>query len=283
MAIMNATSMFVPSSSSSSGGGVDMLWSTFVSTRSDFLLYCYTFPILVIGYTVGCAPYVLLDILRPAWAAKFRLQGSVYNPKPTIWTCYKGVQALMWSVIGPLQVFSYPFFYLANISAKDPLPPLWLALVQIATWFIIEDYGNYFIHRWLHSGWAYRKIHYMHHEYDTPMAPAASWAHPVEILVLGIPTFVGPAVTGCHMITCWAWFTIRQLEAVETHSGYDLPFPLCWTKLIPFYGGAKYHDYHHRIGGECCGNYASVFTWCDWAYGTDKGYRVSESLKKKTS
>ena len=85
------------------------------------------------------------------------------------------------------------------------------------------------------------------------------------------------------MITCWAWFTIRQLEAVETHSGYDLPFPLCWTKLIPFYGGAKYHDYHHRIGGECCGNYASIFTWCDWAYGTDKGYRVSESLKKKTS
>lgn len=47
-------------------------------------------------------------------------------------------------------------------------------------------------------------------------------------------------------------------------------FPWSPTKLIPFYGGAEYHDYHHFVGGKSRGNFASVFTWCDYIYGTDK-------------
>ena len=51
------------------------------------------------------------------------------------------------------------------------------------------------------------------------------------------------------------------------------------TKLIPFYGGAEHHDYHHWVGGLSSGNFASVFTWCDYIYGTDKGFRFQ---KKRT-
>mmetsp|Transcript_62104 Transcript_62104/g.196387 ORF Transcript_62104/g.196387 Transcript_62104/m.196387 type:complete len:94 (+) Transcript_62104:1022-1303(+) len=76
------------------------------------------------------------------------------------------------------------------------------------------------------------------------------------------------------MITCWCWFTIRQLEAVDTHSGYDFWFSP--TKLIPFYGGAEHHDYHHWVGGLSSGNFASIFTWCDYIYGTDKGFRFQK-------
>jgi 4,4-dimethyl-9beta,19-cyclopropylsterol-4alpha-methyl oxidase len=91
--------------------------------------------------------------------------------------------------------------------------------IQLATFFIIEDYGNYWLHRWLHTEWAYRKIHWKHHEFTTPMSFAASYAHPLEILILGIPSFVGPAIVRCHVITLWAWIVLRQWEAVETHSG----------------------------------------------------------------
>lgn len=49
---------------------------------------------------------------------------------------------------------------------------------------------------------------------------------------------------------------------------YD--FPWTPTKYIPFYGGAEYHDYHHYVGGQSQSNFASVFTYCDYIYGTDK-------------
>lgn len=49
---------------------------------------------------------------------------------------------------------------------------------------------------------------------------------------------------------------------------YD--FPWTPTKWIPFYGGAEYHDYHHYVGGQSQSNFASVFTYCDYIYGTDK-------------
>lgn len=49
---------------------------------------------------------------------------------------------------------------------------------------------------------------------------------------------------------------------------YD--FPWTPTKYIPFYGGAEYHDYHHYVGGLSQSNFASVFTYCDYIYGTDK-------------
>ncbi|GJR85676.1 hypothetical protein Tco_0209687, partial [Tanacetum coccineum] len=49
---------------------------------------------------------------------------------------------------------------------------------------------------------------------------------------------------------------------------YDFPWTV--TKYIPFYGGADYHDYHHYVGGQSQSNFASVFTYCDYIYGTDK-------------
>jgi len=49
---------------------------------------------------------------------------------------------------------------------------------------------------------------------------------------------------------------------------YDFPWSI--TKYIPFYGGAEYHDYHHYVGRQSHSNFASVFTYCDYLYGTDK-------------
>ncbi|KAA3454804.1 methylsterol monooxygenase 1-1-like [Gossypium australe] len=60
---------------------------------------------------------------------------------------------------------------------------------------------------------------------------------------------------------------------------YD--FPWTPTRFIPFYGGADYHDYHHYVGGQSQSNFASVFTYCDYIYGTDKGYRYHKKVLRK--
>lgn len=91
--------------------------------------------------------------------------------------------------------------------------------LQLLVFFVVEDYFNYWIHRLFHSPWLYEKIHYMHHEFTTPVALSSTYAHWLEVLVLGIPSFMGPAIVRCHVVTLWAWILLRQWEAIETHSG----------------------------------------------------------------
>ncbi|TVU25239.1 hypothetical protein EJB05_27729, partial [Eragrostis curvula] len=76
-------------------------------------------------------------------------------------------------------------------------------------------------------------------------------------------------IVPCHITTHWLWFLICLLEAIEVHCRYDFPFSP--AKFIPFYGGAEYRDYHHYIGGRGSSNFASVFTYRDYIYGSNKG------------
>ncbi|XP_027109501.1 methylsterol monooxygenase 2-2 isoform X2 [Coffea eugenioides] len=67
------------------------------------------------------------------------------------------------------------------------------------------------------------------------------------------------------------------LETVEAHCGYHFPWSL--SNFLPLYGGADFHDYHHRLLYTKSGNYSSTFVYMDWIFGTDKGYRKLKALK----
>lgn len=109
--------------------------------------------------------------------------------------------------------------------------------VQILTFFIIEDVLQYFLHRWLHTGWAYVNIHKVHHHHPAPFGITAAYAHPLEVLILAIPTYGGPLIFRPHLCTMYLWILIRELDSVHTHCGYEFP-PQRWlSTLIPYYGG----------------------------------------------
>jgi len=79
---------------------------------------------------------------------------------------------------------------------------------------------------------------------------------------------------GNHLAFLWGWMAVRLLETIDVHSGYDIPLnPL---HLLPFYGGARFHDFHHM---NFNGNYSSTFTWWDKIFGTDRQYK--EYLEKE--
>nr|CAD1817654.1 unnamed protein product [Ananas comosus var. bracteatus] len=98
--------------------------------------------------------------------------------------------------------------------------------------------------------------------YATPFGLTSEYAHPAEILFLGFATVVGPALTGPHLLTLWLWVVLRVLETVEAHSGYH--FPWSPSNFLPLYGGADFHDYHHRLLYTKSGNYSSTFVYMDW-------------------
>ncbi|KAL7160288.1 hypothetical protein ABFS83_01G084000 [Erythranthe nasuta] len=254
----------------------ETLWFNYSATKSDYLLYCHNIVFLFILFSVVPFFFLFLEFFFEKSVSPYKIQPKVKLSFSETLHCYKSVMRMFFLVVGPLQLVSYPSIKFIGIRTSLPLPPLWEIVLQLCTYFIVEDYGNYWIHRFLHCKWGYDKIHRVHHEYTAPIGFAAPYAHWAEILILGIPSFLGPAIVPGHMITFWLWIAFRQLEAIETHSGYDFPWTL--TKYIPFYGGSDYHDYHHYVGGQSQSNFASVFTYCDYLYGTDKGYRYQKKV-----
>ncbi|XP_054823744.1 methylsterol monooxygenase 1-1-like [Prosopis cineraria] len=257
----------------------ETLWFNYSARKSDYFLYCHNILFLFLIFSVVPLPLFFLEIKRLAGFDKYKIQPKVRLSLDEMLRCYKDVMRMFLLVVGPLQLVSYPSIKMIRIRTGLPLPSGWEILSQLAVYFMIEDYTNYWIHRFLHGKWGYEKIHRVHHEYTAPIGFAAPYAHWAEILILGIPSFLGPAIVPGHMITFWLWIALRQIEAIDTHSGYDFPWSL--TKYIPFYGGAEYHDYHHYVGGHCQSNFASVFTYCDYIYGTDKGYRHQKKILQK--
>ncbi|CAL0326302.1 unnamed protein product [Lupinus luteus] len=254
----------------------ETLWFNYAAKKSDYFLFCHNILFLFIIFSLVPLPLIFLEIKRVLPFDKYKIQFNVRLSFKEMFKCYKDVMFMFFFVVGPLQLVSYPSIKMIGISTGLPLPSWWVVLLQLLVYFMIEDYTNYWIHRFLHNKWGYEKIHKVHHEYQAPIGFAAPYAHWAEILILGIPSFLGPAIVPGHMITFWLWIALRQIEAIETHSGYDFPWSL--TKYIPFYGGADYHDYHHFVGGQSHSNFASVFTYCDYIYGTDKGYRFQKKL-----
>ena len=169
----------------------------------------------------------------------------------------------------PMQMMFYfvaPYFGFS--LAMEALPKSRDLLWQIPVFFAIEDFYFYWVHRGLHHKRVYKYVHKIHHEHKFPFGIAAEYAHPVETFFLGIGTLLGPLFFAKHMVTLWVWLFFRLVETVEDHSGYDVPWNP--TNLIPFWGGAVHHDFHHKTFE---GPYSSVFTWCDWMFGTDKEFR----------
>ncbi|CAH8275682.1 unnamed protein product [Arabidopsis lyrata] len=252
----------------------ETVWFDYSATKSNFYVYCHTILLLFLVFSL--APFPLVVVELTGWFDQFKIQKKVKYSLSDMFRCYKQVMKLFLLVVGTLQIVSYPSIQMIGIRSGLPLPSLTEIVAQLVVYFLIEDYTNYWIHRWMHCKWGYEKIHRIHHEYTSPIGYASPYAHWGEILILGIPTFLGPAIAPGHIMTFWLWISLRQIEAIETHSGYDFPWSL--TKFIPFYGGAEYHDYHHYVGGQSQSNFASVFTYCDYIYGTDKGYRIHKKL-----
>lgn len=248
---------------------IEPLWQSLCQNVSEYTLFvggCFLSQIL--GYFLGCLPFFLMDCLKLQSSTPFKIQKNNYATTRQVLTGTKQVLISFVTVILPMLLFGGFVIRDLGIKRDGPWPSGYTVAVQIVLFFIVEDYLNYWIHRWLHTPWLYRHVHSVHHIYDAPFSIVAAHAHPFEVIVLAIPTFMGPLLVAPHLYTLMLWQLFRNFEAIDIHSGYELPYSL--KSIFPFYAGAKHHDYHHYMHS---GNFASVFTWCDHLYGTDLGYQ----------
>lgn len=236
-----------------------------------------SFVLHEVVYFGRCLPWVLIDNMK--MFHKYKLQPGKAPSAAEQWECTKLVLLSHFTVELPQIWLFHPMCVYFGLMTSVPFPsPLRMA-GQIALFFVMEDAFHYWAHRGLHYGPFYKHIHKLHHKYSAPFGLAAEYAHPLEVMILGLGT-VGSPILYCavmkdlHLVTMYTWIILRLFQAIDAHSGYDFPWSL--NKIIPFWSGADHHDFHHEKFVNC---YSTSFRWWDHYMGTDKSYTAHRSKK----
>ncbi|XP_066574149.1 methylsterol monooxygenase 1 [Amia ocellicauda] len=227
-------------------------------------------------YFLFCLPGFIFQFIP--FMQKYKIQPDKPETWEKQWKCFKMLLFNHFCIQLPMICGTYHFTEFFSIPYDWDSMPRWpFLLAQCFGCAVIEDTWHYFLHRLLHHKRVYRYIHKVHHEFTSPFGMQAEYAHPLETIILGAGFFIGIMVFCNHVTLLWAWVTFRLLETIDVHSGYDIPLnPL---HLIPFYAGARFHDFHHM---NFIGNYSSTFTWWDKIFSTDSLYNTYQhKLEKK--
>lgn len=245
------------------------------------------FAVHELTYFGRCVPWAIIDQIP--YFNRWKIQPDKIPSLREQWECFKAVLKSHFLVEAlPIWLF-HPLCSSLKISVSVPFPALKVMLIQIAFFFVLEDFWHYSFHRLFHYGWFYKNIHKQHHKYAAPFGFAAEYAHPVEVMSLGVGTVGFPILYAfiaktygdlqlpeLHLFTITCWIILRLLQAVDSHSGYDFPWSL--NHFFPLWAGAAHHDLHHHY---FIGNYASSFTWLDYSLGTESGPVAKKHRERK--
>ena len=146
------------------------------------------------------------------------------------------------------------------------LPSLLIVARDMLCFILIEEVLFFYSHLLLHRGVLYDKIHRKHHEYKSPIALAAAYCHPVEMLLANvIPINVGPFLMRSHFLTTALWYFAAILGTQMHHCGFKLPWILG--------NQPQFHDLHH----ETFTNNYGLLGVLDYLHGT---YTVKKQTKE---
>lgn len=224
-------------------------------------------PLATLALSVGsflffALPWTLLAWSDPLWARPYKIQQKPFQVKTYFWPNIARIiiNSMMMLIV---LVLTWPLLRLSNIHAGD-VPPWYSWMIQIVFFLLLDDFLFYWMHRWMHENkWVLKHIHSVHHRIKNTCALDGNYFHWVEFVLIGSLAMVGPLLLGSHIYILYFWIIIRNLEAADGHTGYDLPWnPL---RFLPLYDGAVYHDFHHA---RFKGNYAGALHYVDHFFGT---------------
>ncbi|SCZ95321.1 BZ3500_MvSof-1268-A1-R1_Chr11-2g03432 [Microbotryum saponariae] len=126
--------------------------------------------------------------------------------------------------------------------------------VAFFLWF--TDYCIYWIHRWLHIPFLYRRLHKPHHKWIIPSPFASHAFHPVDGYLQSVPYHIACYMFPIHKYMFIGLFSFVNLWSIFIHDS-DM---LCGHPLEHYINGPAHHTLHH-IYFTC--NYGQYFTWAD--------------------
>jgi plant 4alpha-monomethylsterol monooxygenase len=236
------------------------IWQQVLASYQDPL-----FMPLVVGSTVLSAmaflcfalPWTLLAFIDPARLRRFKIQQKPFQVRRYFWPNIARI-SINSSIMLLLMVLAWPIFRHINTIHTGELPAWYWIILQMGVFIVLDDFLYYWMHRTMHHPLLLRHVHVVHHRIKNTCALDGNYFHWLEFVATGLLTMLGPLLLGAHLYVFWLWIIIRQFEAADGHCGYDFPYNP--VKLIPFYHGAVYHDFHHA---RFKGNYAGFLPYLD--------------------
>lgn len=245
-------------------------WCYFLDTLPRSVVTVFgPFISLIVTYVIISGILLYLELTDCVWLKKYKIQKDKVNPPHLLWKCFRTLFVTFFILVLPNYYLSFNFIVTYfGFSMERVLPTFPLIVLYLIVFVVMEDFTHYWLHRFLHLDFIYKYIHAQHHEFLSPTAMSATYAHPLEVIILGFCTISGPLLFRPHMGVFLIWMQFRQLVALETHLGYDFPFSA--NHLFPgICGGAPHHDFHHKFR-KC--NFASTLVFWDRLFGTDTEY-----------
>lgn len=225
-------------------------------------------------YFAICLPAFCFQFIP--FMQRFKIQETKPETFDKQWKCFKLLLFNHFCIQFPMISGTYAFTEFFQIPYSWESYPRWYDLAwRVFLCLVIEDTWHYFLHRALHDKRIYKHIHKVHHYFQSPFGMTAEYAHPAETIILGFGFFIGLLLLTNHIVFLWVWVTVRLLETIDVHSGYDVPY-INVLHLLPFYAGSRFHDFHHY---NFVGNYSSTFRWWDILFGTDAQYKEYQKSK----
>ncbi|GAA5908089.1 hypothetical protein JCM8208_003683 [Rhodotorula glutinis] len=138
------------------------------------------------------------------------------------------------------------------------LPWLYMAFsAALFLWF--TDFAIYWVHRWLHLPFLYKRLHKPHHKWIIPTPFASHAFHPVDGYFQSVPYHMACYMFPIHKYMFIGLFSFVNLWSIFIHDS-DM---LCGHPLEHYINGPAHHTLHH-LYFTC--NYGQYFTWADKAF-----------------
>lgn len=185
---------------------------------NDNLLYVvepFTQSFLV--YWILCFLFYLAD--RYLDNEKYRIEAKID------WKLYKKsvyhVLYLQFTYSLPIMYILKPVWYWREITINyEDIE--YIDVIKLICNGLIGESLFYYLHYWSHFI-LYSKVHKVHHEWKNTCAVAAAYAHPLEYILISLPTFLlPPIITGSNWYITKIWFIIATTSVVIDHSGYNI-------------------------------------------------------------
>ncbi|BGP17568.1 hypothetical protein JCM10213_004109 [Rhodosporidiobolus nylandii] len=142
-------------------------------------------------------------------------------------------------------------------------PWAYMAFISVVFLFF-TDICIYWVHRWLHIPFLYKRLHKPHHKWIIPTPFASHAFHPVDGYLQSVPYHLACYLFPIHKYLFIGLFSFVNLWSIFIHDS-DM---LCDHPLEHYINGPAHHTLHH-IYFTC--NYGQYFTLGDKLF---KSFRV---------
>ncbi len=232
-------------------------WLTFYQDPWFWQFPAATLLISNVTFLALALPWTWIAWVDPAPLRKYKIQNKPFQLKQYFLPSL-GRLAINNVMMAFMLVLSWPVLQHAGIHT-GPLPAWYVIIAQLVFFICLDDFLYYWMHRAMHDNkWLLKHIHSVHHRIRNTCGINGNYMHWVEFVATASLMLIGPILIDAHLTVVFAWVIIRQVEAVDGHAGYDIPWnPLHW---LPVYEGPVYHDFHHA---KFKGNYAGCLPYLD--------------------